>query len=152
MLKERLAGEMRAALKAREKVRLGALRLLAASVKYREVELRHELSDDEFVEVAAREVKRRVEAIEAYEKGGRPDRADLEREEMATLQAYLPAALSQEELDAIVDEALAATGASGPAEFGKVMGFVMARAKGRADGRTVQEKVRRRLSTAVSGP
>ena len=92
-LKDRLAGEMRAAMKERDAVRLGALRLLTAAVKNREVELRHELSDEEFVEVATREVKRRREAIEAYQSAGREDRAATEREEQRVLESYLPAAL-----------------------------------------------------------
>lgn len=145
-LKERLAAEMREAMKARQAVRLSALRLLSASVKNREVELRHPLSDVEFVDVATREVKRRREAIEAYESAGREDRAEREREEQGVLEAYLPAALTDEEVDAIIDEALAATGAAGPGDVGKVMGQVMARARGRADGKAVQEKVRARLA------
>ncbi len=147
-LKERLTTEMRQALKAGEKVRLSALRLLAASVKNREVELRHELSDEEFVDVATREVKRRAEAIEAYDAAGRPDRAATEREEMEILQAYVPEQLSAAEVDALIDDAVAATGASGPGDLGKVMGLVMGKAKGRTDGRVVQEKVRARLSDA----
>ena len=146
MLKERLAAEMRAALKGGEKLRLGTLRLLAASVKNREVELRHELSDEELVEVAVREVKRRAEAIEAYEKGGRPDRAEVERQEMQVLQAYVPAALSEDELDALIDQAVLETGASGPGDLGAVMRYVMERARGRADGQQVQERVRGRLT------
>ena len=145
--KARLAEEMRAALKAGEKVKLGALRLLAASVKNREVELRREVTDEEFVDVAVREVKRRIEAIEAYDRGGRPDRSAVEREEMDVLQTYLPPALSEDELDALVDDAIRSTGAAGPTDVGKVMGFVMGRAKGRADGRIVQEKVRARLAS-----
>jgi uncharacterized protein YqeY len=145
-LKERLATEMRQALKAGEKVRLSALRMLAAAVKYREVELRHELSDDEVVEVATREIKRRAEAIEAYEKADRPDRAALEREEMGTLQAYVPEGLSDEDVNALIDGAIAATGATAPGDMGKVMKLVMSEAKGRVDGRTVQERVRARLA------
>jgi uncharacterized protein YqeY len=147
-LKDRLATEMRQALKAGQKVRLSALRMLAAAVKYREVEVRHELSDDELVEVATREIKRRVEAIEAYEKADRPDRAALEREEMQTLQSYVPEGLSEDAVDALIDEAMAATGATAPGDMGKVMRFVMDQAKGRVDGRTVQERVRARLAGA----
>ncbi len=147
-LKDRLAGEMRAALKAGERVRLGALRLLAAAVKNREVEVRHELSDDEVVEVARREAKRRREAIEAYEGAGREDRAAVERQELEVLAAYLPADLGEAELDAIIDEAVAAAEAAGPGDLGKVMGSVMAKVRGRADGRRVQEKVRARLGAA----
>jgi len=144
-LKERLAEESRAALKAGEKVRLSTLRLLAASVKNREVELRHPLDDDEFVEAATREAKRRREAIEAYESAGREDRAAVEREELAVLQTYLPAALTDVEVDALIDEAVAETGAIGPGDVGKVMSAFMAAAKGRADGRAVQARVRSRL-------
>jgi len=144
-LKERLAEESRAALKAGEKVRLSTLRLLAASVKNREVELRHPLDDDEFVEAATREAKRRREAIEAYESAGREDRAAVEREELAVLQTYLPAALTDVEVDALIDEAVAETGAIGPGDIGKVMSAFMAAAKGRADGRAVQARVRSRL-------
>jgi uncharacterized protein YqeY len=147
-LKERLATEMRQALKSGEKVRLGALRLLATAVRYREVEVHHELSDEEFVEVANREIKRRIEAIDAYETGGRPERAAIEREEMATLVTYVPAALGDDEVDALVTDAIAETGASVPGDMGRVMSLVMSRAKGRADGRAVQAKVRGRLSGA----
>jgi uncharacterized protein YqeY len=144
-LKARLAEQTRAALKAGERVRLGAFRMLSAAVTNREVELGHGLSDDEFVEVATREVKRRQEAIEAFEKGGRPERAAQEREERAALEDYLPPALSESEIEALVDDAMAKTGATGPSDFGKVMGLVMGQVKGRADGKVVQQKVRARL-------
>lgn len=144
-LKQRLADEMKSALKAGQKVRLSALRLLAASVKNREVELLHTLSDEELHQVALREVKRRNEAIEAYEAAGRQELVDREREEREALQPYIPAQLSDAEVDSLVDEALAATGAASPQEMGKVMGFVMGRAKGKVDGSVVQAKVRSRL-------
>jgi hypothetical protein len=147
-LKARLQEDLKNALRSGEKVRLSALRMLASSVKYREVEVGHDLSDDEFVEVASKEVKRRREAIEAYEKAGRQDRAGVEREEQTVLEAYVPAGLTPDEVDALIDEAVAATGASGPGDMGKVMGRVMANAKGRADGRVVQDKVRARLGGA----
>ncbi len=145
-LKARLAEEIRAAMKSRQALRLGALRLLAASVKNREVELRRPLSDEEFVEVATREVKRRREAIESYERAGRSDRAAQEREEQEVLETYLPAGLSEDEVEALISEAVTATGAESPGDMGKVMGFVMNRAKGRVDGKVVQEKVRSRLA------
>jgi uncharacterized protein YqeY len=144
-MKDRLQREMREALKAGERVRLGALRMLSASVKNREVEVRHELSDEEFVEVASREVKRRKEAAEAFEGAGRQELADKEREEQAVLEAYLPAQLSEDEVGALIDEAVGATGASGHEDLGKVMGYVMGKAKGRVDGRTVNRLVRARL-------
>jgi uncharacterized protein len=144
-LKERLAAEMRAALKAGEKIKLGALRLLSASVKNREVELRHPLGDPEFIEVALREVKRRKEAIEAYSAAGRDDLVAKESEEQRVLQTYLPAALSDQELTALIEEAITATSAGGVGDMGKVMGYVMGRAKGRVDGKEVQARVRERL-------
>jgi uncharacterized protein YqeY len=147
-LKQRLATEMTDALRAGQKVRLSTLRLLAAAVKNREVELRRELSDDEFVEVVGRQVKQRRDSIEAYRGAGREDLADREREEEAILQAYLPEQLSEAEVDELVDEAVATTGASGPGDLGKVMGVLMARAKGRVDGKVVQAKVRARLERA----
>jgi uncharacterized protein YqeY len=145
-MKERLAEESKDALKSGQKLRLSTLRLLSAAVKNREVEVRHPLDDGEFVEVAGQEAKRRRDAIEAYEKAGREDRAATEREELGILQAYLPAALTDEEIDTLVDRAIEETGAAGPGDMGKVMGAVMAQAKGRADGRAVQERVRRRLA------
>jgi uncharacterized protein YqeY len=144
-LKDRLSEETTAALRAGEKIRLSTLRLLSAAVKNREVELRHPLDDDEFVEVATREAKRRREAIEAYEKADREDRAATEREELGVLEEYLPAGLTDQEVDALIDEAIARTGAAGPGDMGKVMSAVMAEAKGRADGRAVQARVKSRL-------
>jgi len=136
---------MHEALKAGDKVRLGALRMLSAAITNREKEVLHELSEDEVREVAVREVKRRNESIEAFEKGGRADLVEKETAERKVLNAYAPVPLSEAEVDALIDEALAATGASGPKEMGKVMGFVMGKAKGKVDGAAIQAKVRARL-------
>jgi uncharacterized protein YqeY len=144
-LKDRIAREITTALKAGERVRLGAVRMLSASVKNREVEVGHELSDDEVREVAGREVKRRTEALEAFEAAGREDLAAREREEREVLRAYGPAQITDEEVDALIEAAIAQTGASSESDMGKVMGLVMAQARGRADGRVVQSKVRARL-------
>jgi uncharacterized protein len=145
-LKERLATEQRDALRAGEKVRLGALRMLTAAVTNREKELRHELTDDELRDVAGREVKKRTESIEAFEAAGRQELADKERAERDAISGYAPKMLSDEAVDALVSEALAATGATSERELGAVMGFVMGKAKGKADGKVVQERVRARLS------
>jgi uncharacterized protein len=144
-LKTRLQTEMRDALRSGDKVRLGALRMLSAGITNREKELRHELSDDEVREVAAREVKRRSESIEAFAKGGRQDLVDKETAERDVLDAYAPERLSEAEVDALVDEAIEETGATSMKEMGKVMSAVMARGKGRVDGNVVQAKVRARL-------
>jgi uncharacterized protein YqeY len=144
-LKTQVHEEMTAALKAGDKVRLGALRMLAASITNREKEVLHELSDDEVREVAGKEVKRRTESIEAFDAAGRTELAAKEREERDVLRVFAPEQLSEAEVDAIIDEALASTGATSPNEMGKVMGAVMAKAKGRVDGAEVQQKVRERL-------
>jgi uncharacterized protein len=145
-LKDRLRQEMTDALRAGEKVRLGTLRMLSAAVTNREKELRHELSDDEVRDVAAREVKKRTESIEAFERAGRRDLVDNETAEREVLSAYAPEMLSDADVDALVDDAITATGATSLKEMGKVMGAVMARAKGRVDGGAVQAKVRSRLA------
>jgi hypothetical protein len=144
-LKDRLHEEMTAALKAGDRTRLGALRMLAAAVTNREKDVLHELSDDEVREVAGREVKKRTESIEAFEGAGRQELADKERAERDVLVAYAPEQLSDAEVDAIVDAAIESTGASSSKEMGKVMGVVMAQAKGKVDGSIVQRKVKERL-------
>jgi uncharacterized protein len=144
---DRIAEDLRAAIKAGQKARLAALRMLATSIRNKEVEVGRELSEEEFLEVVTREVKRRREAAEAYDGAGRTELAEREREEEEALDDYLPEALSEEELDALVEEAVAATGASGPGDMGKVMGHVMGKARGRVDGSEVSVKVRERLGS-----
>ena len=128
-----------------DKVRLGALRLLVAAITLREKELRRGLSDEEIGEVAVREARKRNEAIEAYASAGREELVAKEREEREALGPYLPEQLSELEVDAIVEEAIAATGATSMRDMGAVMGAVMANAKGKVDGSSVQRKVRARL-------
>lgn len=144
-LKQRIHDEMTAAMKSGDKVKVGALRMLSAAVVNREKEVLHELSDDEVRELAAREVKRRNESIEAFEQGGRADLVEKETAERDILKAYAPEPLTESEVDALIDEAIATSGASSAQEMGKVMGIVMGRAKGRVDGAMVQSKVRARL-------
>ena len=144
-LKTQVQTQMTEALKAGDKVRLGALRMLSAAITNREKEVMHDLSDDEVREVAGKEVKKRTESIEAFDGAGRTELADKEREERAVLEAFAPSQLSDEATDALIEEAFAATGASTPQEMGKVMGFIMGRAKGQVDGGAVQQKVKARL-------
>jgi uncharacterized protein len=144
-LKERLTTEITAALRSGEKIKLGALRMLSAAITNREKELRHELADEEVRDVAAKEMKKRAESIEAFDGAGRRELADKERAEREAIAGYAPEPMSDAELDALVEEAFAATGATSEKEFGAVMGFLMGKAKGRADGKIVQEKVRARL-------
>jgi hypothetical protein len=144
-LKRKAHEEMTAALKAGERVRLGALRMLVAAITNREKELRRELSDDEVRDVAAKEVKKRLESIEAFESAGRLELAEKERAEREVLEPYAPEQLDEAAVDAMIEEALADTGATSMKEMGKVMGVVMGKAKGAVDGTVVQRKVRERL-------
>jgi uncharacterized protein YqeY len=144
-LKATIQAETVAALKAGEKVKVGALRMLTAAIVNKEKELRRELLDDEVRDAAAKEVKKRAESIEAFEGAGRQELADKEKVEREVLQVYAPEQLSEAQVDALIDEAITATGASGSQEMGKVMGAVMAGAKGKVDGSLVQGKVRARL-------
>ena len=145
ILKQKAHEEMTAALKAGERVRLGALRMLFAAITNREKELRRELTDDEVREVAAKEVKKRLESIEAFESAGRLELAEKERAEREVLEPYAPAQLDEAAVDAMIDEAIASTGVTSVKEVGKVMGAVMGKAKGAVDGTVVQRKVRERL-------
>ncbi len=144
-LKSQVRAGMTQALRAGDKTRLSTLRLLSAAITNREKELLRELSDDEVREVAGREVKRRNESIEAFDGAGRSELADRERAEREVLTPFAPEQHSDAEVDAIIDEAMAATGATSVKEMGKVMGAVMSRAQGRVDGGSVQRKVRERL-------
>ena len=145
-LKAQVHEQMTAALRAGDKLRLGALRMLAASITNREKEVLHELSDEEVREVAGREVKRRTESIEAFASAGRTELAEKERAEREILEPFAPEQLAEAEVDAMIDGAISATGAASMQDMGKVMGAVMASAKGRVDGSVVQRKVRERLA------
>ena len=145
-LKERVAEELREAMRAGQKVRLGALRMLSAAITTREKEVLHELSDDEVREVAAREVKKRNESIDAFEAAGRDDLAQKERDERTAIEGYAPEQLSDEEVDAAIAEAIATSGATSAQDLGKVMGAVMGKLKGRVDGNVVRSKVQARLT------
>ena len=145
-LKAQVHEQMTAALRAGDKVRLGALRMLAASITNREKEVLHELSDEEVREVAGKEVKRRTESIEAFASAGRTELAEKERAEREILEPFAPEQLADAEVDAMIDGAISATGATSMQDMGKVMGAVMASAKGKVDGSVVQGKVRERLA------
>ena len=145
-LKAQVHEQMTAALRVGYKLRLGALRMLAASITNREKEVLHELSDEEVREVAGKEVKRRTESILAFASAGRTELAEKERAEREILEPFAPEQLAEAEVDAMIDGAISATGAASMQDMGKVMGTVMASAKGRVDGSVVQRKVRERLA------
>jgi hypothetical protein len=146
-LKERLRADLTAAMRARDQVRMRTLRMALTSITNEEVAgaSARDLSDDEIVKVLTREAKKRREAAEAFSAAGRADQAAAERAEGEVLAGYLPAQLGDDELAALVDAAIAATGASGMAGMGLVMKTVTPRVAGRADGARVAAEVRRRL-------
>jgi len=148
MLAERLRHDLTAAMKRRDELATSALRMALAAVKEAAVSGKEarELDDDEIMKVLAKQVKRREESAEAFRNAGRTDRADRELAERDVLAAYLPAALSPEEIEAIVDEVLSEGGFSGMAAMGPAMKAVTARVAGRADGKTVSTLVRERLA------
>ena len=145
-LKETLQQDMKTAMRAGDKRRLGVIRLINAAIKQREVDERIELDDAQVTAVLDKMAKQRRESIEQYRKAGRDDLAEQENFELDVLQAYLPEQLSEAEIDALIEEAIAATGASGMKDMGKVMGQLKARLAGRADMGAVSGKIKARLS------
>jgi uncharacterized protein len=149
-LKERLRADLKAAIRARDQVRLRTLRMALTSITNEEVSgnTARELSDDEVVKVLTREAKKRREAAEAFESAGRAEQAAAERAEGDVLASYLPAQLTDDELTVIVSAAIAETGATGMPGMGKVMKTVTPRVAARADGARVAAEVRRQLTGA----
>jgi uncharacterized protein YqeY len=144
-LAERISQDMKAAMKERDKGRVGALRMLGAALKNGEIEAGRPLAEEEEQVVLRRQLKQREESAEAFRKAGREERAASESAEAEIVREYLPEPLSAEELEQIVDEALRETGATGMKDMGAVMGRAMALAEGRAEGRKLAALVRGRL-------
>jgi uncharacterized protein len=145
-LRERVNEDMKAAMKAREADRLAAIRLLLAALKQREVDERITLDDAAVISVIEKMLKQRKDSISQFEQAGRRDLADKEKFEVSVLQGYLPQQLSEAEVDAIIAESIAASGAKSPADMGKVMGLVKPRVAGRADMGKVSALVKVRLA------
>lgn len=147
---DQLQADLTAAMKARDTETTATLRMVMAAVKNARVAPGHsgEVDDQEALELLTKEAKKRSEAIEAYRAAGRGELADKEQRELEILRRYLPEPLSEDEVRAIVDEAIAQTGASGPGDMGKVMGAVTPKTKGRADGRLVSGMVKDRLAAS----
>ena len=145
-LKERITGDMTAAMKAKDAARLSTLRMVKASVQNREIEKGGELSDEELTKALQSLVKQRRDSVEQYEKAGRAELAEKERAEIAVIEEYLPRAATREEVERAVAEAVAETGATSLKEMGAVMKAALARLAGRnADGKMVSEAVKARL-------
>jgi uncharacterized protein len=143
---ERIQTDTKAAAKAQDRTRLAALRLVLDALNKEAKEARGALDEQREIAVLKRERKRRAEAAEAYRKGGRDEQAAAEEAEADVIAAYLPAEISDDELEALIADALSETGAASQKEMGKVMSAVMSKAGGRADGRRVSELVKQKLS------
>ncbi|MFD1422961.1 GatB/YqeY domain-containing protein [Laceyella tengchongensis] len=146
-LSTQLDQDMKLALKNKDKGKLSTIRMLKAALKKVEIDKRRPLTDDEILDVITKQVKQRRDSIVEYEKAGRDELAAKEKEEMVILESYLPEQLSEEEVRAIVAEAVKQVGASSKADMGKVMGAIMPKVKGRADGRLVNRLVSEALGS-----
>jgi uncharacterized protein YqeY len=145
---ERIDQEMKDAMRAKQADKLSVLRMLKAAIKNAAIEkggMSAQLDDTEATAIIRKQVKQRQDAVDSFEKGGRPELADKERAEIEMLQAYLPKALSAEELAALVEEAIKETGATGKAQMGAVMKALQPKVAGRADGKTLSQEVQKRL-------
>jgi hypothetical protein len=141
-----IEGELTDAMRARERVRTDALRLILAALRAAEKELGRELKDDEELQVLQRERKRRAEAAEAFRSAGRDEQADKEDEELEVIEEFMPEPLGEDDLERIVDDAIAETGATSLRDLGRVMADVMPQVAGRADGSAVSQLVREKLA------
>jgi uncharacterized protein YqeY len=145
-LKERITEDMKNAMRSGDKERLATIRLALAAIKQREVDERITLDDAQVLAVLDKMIKQRREAITQFEAGGRADLVAKENAEIGVLQGYLPAQMSEAELDALISEAIAASGASSMKDMGKVMAAVKPKAQGRADMGAVSARIKQRLS------
>ncbi len=145
-LKEQISQDTKAAMKARDKQRLGTLRLLGAAIKQREVDDRVELSDDDITAIITKMIKQRKDSAEQYQQAGRTELAEQENYEISVLQAYLPEPLSEAELDAVIQATINETGASSMADMGVVMNALRPKIAGRADMGVASAKIRALLS------
>ncbi len=146
MLKNRIQDDVKAAMKAKDKARLGTLRLITAAIKQREVDERIELENDQVLAVLEKMIKQRRDSIAQYESAGRQDLADQEKSEIAVIEGYMPEGLSDDEIAAMVDAAISESGAEGMRDMGKVMGLVKPKMQGRADMSQVSALVKQKLS------
>ncbi len=145
-LKERITEDMKAAMRAGEKERLGCIRMITAAIKQREVDERITLDDAQVLSVLEKMIKQRKESLVQFQAGGRADLVAKESAEVALITGYLPAQLSDAELDSLIGEAISATGAQSVKDMGKVMGLLKQKAQGRADMGAVGAKIKAKLS------
>ncbi|MBE1160251.1 GatB/YqeY domain-containing protein [Dyella acidiphila] len=144
-LKEQLTDDMKTAMRGGDKDRLGVIRLVLAAIKQREVDERIQLDDAQVLSVLEKMLKQRKDSVTQYSAAGREDLADVERAEMVVIEAYMPAKLSEAEVDALIDAAIAETGASSARDMGKVVGVVKGKVAGRADMGQVSARIKAKL-------
>ncbi|MDP9014571.1 MAG: GatB/YqeY domain-containing protein [Pseudomonadota bacterium] len=144
-LKERITDDMKAAMRSGEKERLGVIRMITAAIKQREVDERITLDDAQVLNVLEKMIKQRKESLVQFQAGNRPDLVDKESGEITLLQGYMPTPLSDAEIDALIGDAIAATGAGSIKDMGKVMGIIKGKAQGRADMAAVGAKIKAKL-------
>lgn len=142
---DKINADIITAMKAKNEAGLSALRMLKSAIKYKEVDLKREVTDEDVIDVLSKQAKQRKESIEGFEKGGRPEAAASERAELALIEKFLPAAISETELAQLIDEAIKSSGAAGPKDMGKVMGVLTPKIKGRADMGKVSGLVKAKL-------
>ncbi len=146
MITDTLQSKIIEAMKAKDEIAVSTLKMLSSALSYDKIAKQHDLTEEEELAVVRIEAKKRRDAIEAYTKANLPDRAEKEKSELAILEAYLPAQMDESELSKIVDEVVAQTNATSMADMGKVIGAVMAKTKGMADGSRVSGLVKAKLS------
>ena len=145
-LRQRIESDMKTAMRAKDKERLGTIRLILAAIKLREIDERITLGDTDILAVLDKMIKQRRDSITQFEQAGRQELADKEAAEVAVIQEYLPAALSDNEVDTLIADAMAASGASSPQDIGKIMALLKPKLQGRADMGLVSRKVKEKLS------
>ncbi|MBU3957168.1 GatB/YqeY domain-containing protein [Patescibacteria group bacterium] len=145
MKKDKIQSDLNQALKDKKEVEVSTLRLLLSEIHNQEIAKQAELTEEDFIEVVQKEIKKRKEAIEAYQKGKRDDLVAKEKEELKILNKYLPQQMSSQELEASIQSVIKEIDASSMSDFGRVMGAVMAKVRGRVDGKAVSESVKKAL-------
>ena len=145
-LKEKLANDLKAALKEKQERKVSVLRMIAADVKNLEIQNRKPAADGDVLKILSSQARKHQDSITQFKSGNRPDLVAAEEEELAVIKSYLPAELGADELKKIIDEAISETGAASAADFGKAMKAVMAKAKGQADGQTVSQMLKEKLN------
>jgi uncharacterized protein len=150
-LRDRLDQELKAAMRSNDAVRKDSLRMVLAAVQKAEKEGKHTLADDEMIGVLAKELKTRNESVETFRAGGREDLVEKEEAAIAVVSEFMPKPLSEAELRALVEQAIAETGAASPRDMGKVMGWLSPKTRGRADGKAISQLVTQLLTARAAG-